>query len=62
MDKAFDNEMSKLCAKTEANFDRMMWREGLQSGFFEMQLLRDSYRYTTVVKLLICNCSCKPYQ
>jgi leucyl-tRNA synthetase len=44
MDKAFDNEMSKLCAKTEANFDRMMWREGLQSGFFEMQLLRDSYR------------------
>ncbi|KAG5179721.1 leucyl-tRNA synthetase [Tribonema minus] len=44
MDRAFDNEMNRLIAKTEDNYTRMMWREGLQGGFFEMQLLRDSYR------------------
>jgi leucyl-tRNA synthetase len=44
MDRAFDNELNRLAARTEDNYARMMWREGLQSGFYELQLLRDAYR------------------
>jgi hypothetical protein len=33
--EVFDNEMSKLYAKIEGNFDRTMWRGGLQSAFLK---------------------------
>lgn len=45
MDRAFINEMDALVIKTDDAFGRMMWREGLHSGFFAMQLLRDFYRW-----------------
>eukprot|EP00752_Nemacystus_decipiens_P004015 g3678.t1 len=44
MDRAFSNEMDALINKTDDAFGRMMWREGLHSGFYAMQLLRDFYR------------------
>ncbi|CAN0310176.1 unnamed protein product [Discosporangium mesarthrocarpum] len=44
MDRAFENEMKVLINTTDVAFSQMMWREGLHSGFFSMQLLRDSYR------------------
>lgn len=45
MDRAFGNEMDALINKTDDAFGRMMWREGLHSGFYAMQLLRDFYRW-----------------
>lgn len=45
MDRAFRNEMDALVNKTDDAFNRMMWREGIHSGFFAMQLLRDFYRW-----------------
>ena len=45
MDRAFRNEIDALINKTDDAFGRMMWREGLHSGFFAMQLLRDFYRW-----------------
>lgn len=45
MDRAFRNEMDALINKTDDAFGRMMWREGLHSGFYAMQLLRDFYRW-----------------
>lgn len=49
MDRAFRNEMDALISKTDDAFGRMMWREGLHSGFFAMQLLRDFYRCVIAV-------------
>ena len=49
MDKAFAGELSKYVAKTGSEYDRMMWREGLQTGFFEMQILRDNYRSAPMI-------------
>lgn len=48
MDRAFRNEMDALINKTDDAYGRMMWREGLHSGFFAMQLLRDFYRCVAV--------------
>lgn len=45
MDRAFKNEIDALVKKTDDAFSRMMWKEGLNSGFFTMQLLRDFYRW-----------------
>lgn len=45
MDRAFRNEMDALVNKADDAFNRMMWREGIHSGFFAMQLLRDFYRW-----------------
>jgi len=44
MDKAFNNEINRLIALTDLNFAKMNFRDGLQSGWFQMQLARDTYR------------------
>lgn len=44
MDRAFANDMDRLVQKTAENYDAMMWREGMLTGFWELQLLRDAYR------------------
>ena len=46
-DKVFASEMNKLMAKTARNFDRMLFKEALRTGFFEMQAARDKYRELT---------------
>ena len=43
-DKVFDAEMNQLMRQTETNFEKMLFREGLRTGFFEMQGSRDKYR------------------
>ena len=52
MDRAFRNEMDALVNKTDDAYGRMMWREGLHSGFFAMQLLRDFYRWGAICNVL----------
>uniref|UniRef100_H3G7T4 leucine--tRNA ligase n=1 Tax=Phytophthora ramorum TaxID=164328 RepID=H3G7T4_PHYRM len=43
-DKVFMNQMNNLINVTASFYDRLQWREGLHSGFFEYQIARDSYR------------------
>jgi len=44
MDKAFENEMNRLIETTDDSFAKMNFRDGLQSGWFQMQIARDTYR------------------
>ena len=40
-DKVFANEMNKLMNATDTNYEGMLFREALRTGFFEMQAARD---------------------
>ena len=40
-DKVFANEMNKRMNETAKNYDSMLFREALRTGFFEMQAARD---------------------
>ena len=44
MDSAFHNEIDYLIETTFNNFEGMRYRDGLQSGWFNMMIARDSYR------------------
>jgi len=44
MDRAFRNEMARLMQITRANYSKMLWRDGLHSGWFEFQIIRDAWR------------------
>ncbi|GAB1604520.1 leucine--tRNA ligase, cytoplasmic-like [Argonauta hians] len=44
IDKMFDNEMNKKIKETEANYEKMLYKEALKTGFYEFQALRDNYR------------------
>ena len=46
-DEVFVNEMNKLMSETDANYNNMLFREALRTGFFEMQHSRDKYRELT---------------
>jgi len=43
-DKVFLSEMNLKLTQTTENFDKMLFKEGLRTGFFEMQGARDKYR------------------
>ncbi|KAF4323414.1 hypothetical protein BBO99_00003136 [Phytophthora kernoviae] len=43
-DKVFMNQMNNLINVTASFYERLQWREGLHTGFFEYQIARDSYR------------------
>ena len=43
-DKVFQNEMNKLMKATDENYNKMLFKETLKTGFFEMQTARDKYR------------------
>lgn len=43
-DKVFESEINKSILETEAAFEGMLFKEGLRTGFFELQLSRDKYR------------------
>lgn len=36
--------MNKAIQETEKNYENMMYKEALRTGFFELQLARDRYR------------------
>ena len=43
-DEVFVNEMNKRMNETSINYNEMLFREALRTGFFEMQAARDKYR------------------
>ncbi|XP_046652789.1 leucine--tRNA ligase, cytoplasmic-like [Daphnia pulicaria] len=43
-DQVFDNEMNLKIVETNQNYDRMLFKEALRTGFFEYQAIRDTYR------------------
>merc|ERR1712088_368549 len=47
-DKVFQNEMNKLMKATDENYNKMLFKETLKTGFFEMQTARDKYRELTI--------------
>ena len=47
-DMVFKNEMNKLMKSSDENFSKMLFREALRTGFFEMQQARDKYRELTL--------------
>jgi leucyl-tRNA synthetase len=44
MDRAFLNEINYIVEKTYNKFNNLCFRDGLQSGWFEMMIARDFYR------------------
>ena len=40
-DRVFSNEMNKRMNETASNYNDMLFREALRTGFFEMQAARD---------------------
>ena len=47
-DQVFENEMSKLVNAAAVAYDKMLFKEALKRGFFEMQGSRDKYRELSV--------------
>merc|ERR1719369_267442 len=43
-DCVFRSEMNKLLLETEANYQNLLFKEALRTGFFSMQGARDKYR------------------
>lgn len=43
-DTVFNNEMNKKLQETEDNYEKMLFKEALKTGFYEFQALRDNYR------------------
>ncbi|XP_076359544.1 leucyl-tRNA synthetase isoform X1 [Tachypleus tridentatus] len=49
-DKVFQCEMNQGVILTEQNFNRLMYKEALRTGFFEFQAARDKYRELTIIE------------
>ncbi|XP_066447350.1 leucine--tRNA ligase, cytoplasmic [Eleutherodactylus coqui] len=43
-DRVFESEMNAGILKTEQNYEKMMFKEVLKTGFFEFQAAKDKYR------------------
>ncbi|XP_029439505.1 leucine--tRNA ligase, cytoplasmic isoform X2 [Rhinatrema bivittatum] len=43
-DRVFASEINAGIAKTEQNYEKMMFKEALKTGFFEFQAAKDKYR------------------
>ena len=43
-DRTFENDMNAKIEQTDAHYERMLYKEALKSGFFEMQLCLSRYR------------------
>ncbi|XP_012279692.1 leucine--tRNA ligase, cytoplasmic isoform X2 [Orussus abietinus] len=42
-DKVFESEMNLKIRESEENYSKMLYKEGLRTGFFELQAARDKY-------------------
>lgn len=42
-DKVFESEMNQKIQETEENYSKMLYKEALKTGFFELQAVRDKY-------------------
>ncbi|KAB0363631.1 hypothetical protein FD754_007787 [Muntiacus muntjak] len=47
-DKVFASEMNAGIIKTDQNYEKMMFKEALKTGFFEFQAAKDKYRELAV--------------
>ncbi|EER18473.1 Leucyl-tRNA synthetase, putative [Perkinsus marinus ATCC 50983] len=47
VDKCFANELNRLIKEADAGYSKMMMRDALKAGWFDMQNLRDQYRVLT---------------
>ena len=45
-DRVFANEMNIAVKMTEKNYSEFMFREGLKTGFYDLQAARDEYRFS----------------
>lgn len=43
-DKLFDNDLDVLVAETREHYENTMYKSAVKSGFYDLQLARDSYR------------------
>ncbi|XP_047517549.1 leucine--tRNA ligase, cytoplasmic [Pieris napi] len=43
-DKVFTSEMNSLIQQTDENYSKVLFKEALKTGFFELQAARDKYR------------------
>ncbi|XP_043220831.1 leucine--tRNA ligase, cytoplasmic-like [Amphibalanus amphitrite] len=46
-DRVFLNAINHQIVQTQANYDKCLFKEALKTGFFELQLVRDTYREQT---------------
>jgi len=44
----FNSEINRAIRLTQENFENMMYREALKTGFYELQASRDKYREVCV--------------
>ncbi|KXJ14348.1 Leucine--tRNA ligase, cytoplasmic [Exaiptasia diaphana] len=47
-DRVFESEINRAIRLTQENYDNMMYREALKTGFYELQASRDKYREVCV--------------
>ncbi|KAL4433681.1 hypothetical protein ABPG75_000122 [Micractinium tetrahymenae] len=45
LDRVFDNEMNIAVERTKVAYDRMLFREALKTGWYDLQNARDVYRF-----------------
>ena len=43
-DRVFENAINVAIAQTQENFEKMMFRDALKTGFYDLQSARDAYR------------------
>ncbi|XP_023719328.1 leucine--tRNA ligase, cytoplasmic isoform X2 [Cryptotermes secundus] len=49
-DKVFSSEINLKIRETDDNYQKMLFKEALRTGFFELQASRDKYRELTLVE------------
>ncbi|KAF5297292.1 hypothetical protein FQA39_LY12131 [Lamprigera yunnana] len=49
-DKVFENEINLKIQETDSFYNKMLFKEALRTGFFELQAARDKYRELTAVE------------
>ncbi|MCO5586503.1 hypothetical protein L7F22_040443 [Adiantum nelumboides] len=48
VDKVFENEINTAIHSTERNYDSLLFREALKTGFYNLQSARDKYRVSCI--------------
>eukprot|EP00762_Andalucia_godoyi_P003036 ANDGO_04173.mRNA.1 Leucine--tRNA ligase len=46
-DRVFENEMNRIVEESKRSYDRMLFRDSLKYGFYDLQSIRDQYRVDT---------------
>ncbi|XP_018328827.1 leucine--tRNA ligase, cytoplasmic [Agrilus planipennis] len=49
-DKVFHNELFLKIEETDAQYNKLLFKEALRTGFFELQTVRDKYRDLTIME------------